>query len=168
MDTLKEVLSKNEPALLLEAAKEVGFKELRLFKPAVAGILGIYAGFADGVADQYHSRALALTYKLSEILATQVVIVSSYTDVDGSIRENSVAFEEIGSQQFKQVFSEKWEKMALQSNHEPVYQSNMVTYKIFYDRLVNPNNLKEKMGSLETEGLDNTLEEIKKSINKKS
>lgn len=135
MYTIKHILEQDKLELLLKAAKELGFRELRLFKPDVDGILGIYAEFDDNVREQYDSRSLALTYKFSELTRAQVVVVSNQNDIDNSIKKNSLSFEEVRSARFKEIFSKSSDEINIESSQNFSYQSKMDTYKILYERL---------------------------------
>lgn len=143
MPTIYKVFAKRQDMQAYrEIAQELGFKALKIFRPGVEGVLDLYAPFNPAVSsDEKELRCLALTYKLSQLMGCQIVVVS---DRDQRVTdEQTVDFEAINTERFTQIFSALATDIELDSNTEAEYARKMFTYGILYTNfqsrfLVNP------------------------------
>ncbi len=143
MPTIHQVFAKSQDIQACrEIARELGFEALKIFRPGVEGVLGLYALFNPAVpGDEEELRCLALTYKLSQLMGCQIVVVS---DRDQRVtEEQTVDFENINTERFTQIFSALATDIELDSNTEAEYARKMLTYGILYTNfqsrfLINP------------------------------
>ena len=137
MVKLSEVIEQNKE-VMQEEAHRLGLSSVALFKPGVDGVLGIYAVFdkAIGDADDYSSRCLSLTYKISELTNCIVVVASNKDPMSNPIKDKTVSLQEISSPTFKKIYLAPANEVFLDSRENDLsYQSKMTTYKIFYDQI---------------------------------
>lgn len=148
MLTMHEIFTQSDPNHFKEAARALGFTDLRLFKTEVDGVLGIYAPFDSNIADKGNVRCLALTYKLSQLMQCQIFIV---TDRDQRIgREETVGFEEIDTEKFKEVFLASAKDIGIDSNTKPEYASKMISYGILHANFQSSNVVKSEEAQLDS------------------
>ncbi len=134
MPTIHEIFTKKDVRILRKIAQELGFEALKIFKSGVEGVLGLYAPFNPTVnSDEEELRCLALTYKLSQLMGCQIVVVS---DRDQRVtKEQTVDFEDINTERFTRIFSASATDVKLDSNTEAEYARKMLTYQILYTNL---------------------------------
>lgn len=144
--TIHEIFTKKDVRILRKIAQELGFEALKIFKSGVEGVLGLYAAFNPTVSsDEEELRCLALTYKLSQLMDCQIVVVS---DRDQRVtEEQTIDCEDVNTERFKQVFSALATDVELNSNTEAEYARKMLTYEILYTNLqshafIDPNQQK--------------------------
>ena len=139
MPTIHDIFTKKDIRILRKIAQDLGFEALKIFRPGVESVLGLYALFNPTVStDEEELRCLALTYKLSQLMGCQIVVVS---DRDQRVtEEQTVDFEAINTERFTQIFSVLAADVELDSSAEPEYARKMLTYGILYANLllVNP------------------------------
>ena len=144
MFKLKKVLTKQKVEEIQRAVSDMGFNNVRLFNPAVdeVGPLGIYVEFEPKITDRYDSRCLALTYKISNIVGCQAIVVSNKDARGDFVRKNSVDLNSIfNTSDLEPSPATNINELEVRSNDESSYKRSMLSYKVIYDQLYNSNSL---------------------------